>query len=52
MAKLPDGLEKLNAVYINALKGRPGRMGMSRGEIQNELIEEILRLEFDESERP
>ena len=52
MAKLSDGLEKLNSVYLNALKGRPARIGMSRGNIEAELIEEILRLEFDEAERP
>jgi hypothetical protein len=52
IAKLPGGLEQLNAIYLDALRGRPGRFGMSREQIDEQLIEEILRLEFDGAERP
>ncbi len=52
IAKLPGGLELLNAFYLGALRGRPARFGMSREQIDEQLIEEILHLEFHETERP
>ena len=52
IAKLPGGLERLNAIYLGVLRGRPARFGMSREQIDEQLIEEILQLEFQETERP
>jgi hypothetical protein len=51
LPSLPRGLEQLNAIYLGALHGRPGRVGVSCEQIDEQLIEEILRLEFDEAER-
>jgi hypothetical protein len=48
IARKPGGQGKLSALYLNALHGKPARVGLS----QEELIDEILRLEFDEPERP
>ena len=49
IARTPTGQGRLSAIYLNALYGRRARVGLS----QEQLIDEILRLEFeDETEKP
>jgi hypothetical protein len=48
IVRKPGGQGKLSAIYLNALQGKPARTILS----QEVLIDEILRLEFDDAERP